>query len=111
MRIVELCPKAHHRELFTLRSVVRISELSGVYAVTNFHDEIIYIGSSKNIRSRVKQHLYSTKYEETTPMGVSYWFYYSLCDANRCFSMERGWLNHFILKEGRLPYFNKIFSP
>ena len=111
MMVSDLRPLADERVRFSLRAVPRLSTKSGVYVLSTFYCEILYIGSSCNLKNRMVQHLESVKYDHKSPKGRTYWLYYSSCPSNKCFYMERGWLNHFLLQEGRLPYFNKIRSP
>ena len=96
MMVRELTPSAHYRERFSPRTLAKLSTMSGVYVLSTFFQDILYIGSSRNLKQRVAQHLESTKYEHKSPKGRIYWFDYSFCQTTKCFYMERGWLNHFL---------------
>jgi DNA polymerase-3 subunit epsilon len=56
----EINPKSLHPGL-DLNTIDQIPARTGVYKLYNVQNEIIYIGKSKNIKSRVLQHLKNTK--------------------------------------------------
>jgi len=56
----EINPKSLHPGL-DLNTIDRIPSSTGVYKFYNVQNDIIYIGKSKNIKSRVLQHLKNTK--------------------------------------------------
>ena len=111
MNVSDLGPKVVLRETFSMAYLKRVTSQGGTYVLTNFSGEILYIGVTNNIKRRMKEHLNSEKYSVVTPQGASYWFYYRVSKEEKCFAIERGWLNQVILSEGYFPYFNKISSP
>jgi len=84
---------------------------SGIYLLTNFSGDILYIGISINLQRRFNEHLSSVKSFEMTPKGRSFWFYYSLCEEKKHRSLERGLLGQVELTEGCLPWFNRVSPP
>jgi DNA polymerase-3 subunit epsilon len=59
----EINPKIVHSAL-DLDIIENIPNKTGVYLFYNEHNQLIYIGKSKNIRSRVEQHLRNSKQEK-----------------------------------------------
>lgn len=86
------------------------AESCGVYVITTFQGKVLYIGKSKNIKQRMKQHLKSNK-TQTTPVGAAFWVNYITCNEHMAYSLEKGLISTYILNEGKLPYHNKIQPP
>ena len=61
----ELNPKLLHESL-DLDAIDNLPSKTGVYFFYNEHNELIYIGKSKSIKSRIEQHLRNTKNEKGT---------------------------------------------
>ena len=59
----EINPKIVHGAL-DLETIENLPNKTGVYLFYNEHNQLIYIGKSKNIRSRVEQHLRNSKQEK-----------------------------------------------
>jgi len=59
----EINPKIVHGAL-DLETIENLPNKTGVYLFYNEHNHLIYIGKSKNIRSRVEQHLRNSKQEK-----------------------------------------------
>ncbi|MGB7369295.1 MAG: GIY-YIG nuclease family protein, partial [Methylovirgula sp.] len=86
-----------------------IPERSGCYVLTNFSNEVMYVGLARNLRRRFSQHLDSDSKVATTAIGRAIlFFWYETLDINK---VERTWMNIYIQHEGSLPRFNKVYSP
>jgi len=108
MNVRELSGVPLQRVEFCRRKVGIVPQSGGVYVISNYFESVLYIGLSKNLQSRILQHLNHEQKLELTPEGRAYWFHYKLCSEKELRPDERGWLLHYQLHEGRLPYFNKI---
>ena len=64
----ELNPKILHPNL-DLETLDELPEKTGVYKLYNYTNQLIYIGKSKSIKSRVEQHLRNTSTKKGTVMG------------------------------------------
>lgn len=99
------------RVCFSQQKEKRIPKESGVYLLTNFSGEVLYVGVSINLRRRFCEHINSSKASLLTPQGKSFWFYYTLCYEKEYRALERGLLCQVELVEGRLPWFNQVRAP
>lgn len=112
MKYFELHPKPENKIEFHLSKLKFIPEREGCYMISNFSGDIMYIGLTNNLKIRFKQHLNSTKKVELTKIGIAFYFFYLLVnDKNKLNQLERGWLNHYELVEGKLPILNTIHTP
>ena len=96
---------------FSLKEKIILPKESGVYALTNFRGDVLYVGVSVNLRRRFLEHFDSNKSSLVTPFGRSYWFYYSLCPNRKHRYFERGLLHQAQLLDGCLPWFNRVGAP
>ena len=96
---------------FSYQKYSLIPKESGVYAITNYKGDILYIGISINLKKRFSDHIDSNKFHDITPIGKSYWFYYILKDPQNHRKFERGLIHHIELFDGALPWFNKYRPP
>ena len=111
MKTSNLTPVVEATMEFDLSKYKKIPSQTGCYAISNFENEILYIGKAKNLRNRFLQHLESPKKTNQTPFGKPYWFSYTLRnDEFELSRLEKGWLNHFELHNGGLPILNKIHA-
>jgi len=108
MNVRELNDSSLVRLEFSKRKTVLVPRNHGVYVLSNYFDSILYIGVSKNLQRRMLEHLNSEEKKNLTPEGRAYWFFYKVCSENEARPEERGWILHYALHEGKLPYFNKI---
>lgn len=112
MKVLELSPKPQKKIEFHFNKLKFIPEVFGCYVLTNFLDDILYIGLTNNLKVRCKQHLTSPKKIGLTELGATYYFHYLIySDATKLNKVERGWINYFELVEGKLPVLNSIHSP
>ena len=94
---------------FKLSNYKKVPTTFGCYVISNFNYEIMYIGKASNIQLRFFNHLETFEKTQLTEIGAAYWFSFKPCKNEFEISrLERGWLNDFILKEGKKPIFNKI---
>jgi excinuclease UvrABC nuclease subunit len=111
MKTSDLTPPVDATVEFDLSKNKKIPSQTGCYIISNFEQEILYIGKAINLRSRFLQHLDSPEKTNQTPLGKPYWFSYALRnDEFEISKLERGWLNHFELQLGGLPILNKIHA-
>lgn len=88
-----------------------IPETYGCYVISNFNNEIMYIGKATSLRNRFTDHIENTEKNRSTVLGKAYWFSFRIClNEFDIAKLEKGWLNAFELKEGKLPIFNKIHA-
>jgi len=111
MKIQELLPNPIDRVLFKLTSYKSVPKVEGCYVLSTFDDIILYIGLSKNLHERFKQHLDNTEKTSPTADGKAIWFYYTTYDKNNLPMLERTWINQYQVFHGCLPILNKINSP
>jgi excinuclease UvrABC nuclease subunit len=112
MKIIELDPKPNNKVNFVYMNLKSVTDNPGCYALTNFKEEILYLGLTKNLRQRAFQHFENPEKHNITDFGKSFYFFYlNVFDENKLFQIERGWLNKYELLHGELPPLNKIHSP
>ena len=110
MLVSDLAPITDDRVIFSYPKSHEVPEDSGCYVITTLDGTILYIGQSINIRSRMRDHLYTKEMTATMPSGESaYWFYYTLCPAAELNQLEGNWIDDHKLNEGgKLPPFNDV---
>jgi hypothetical protein len=111
MNIEDLTPSPTKKISFKLSAYKSVPQSEGCYALTTFEGTILYIGLTKNLHVRFKQHLDNPKKTTPTLEGKAIWFCYFLYEQGNLPKLERTWLNQFSNKHGRLPLLNKVNSP
>jgi len=112
MKVLELNPKPQNKIEFHFNKLKFIPAEFGCYILTNFLGDILYIGLTNSLKVRYKQHLDTPKKVALTELGVAYYFFYLIInDEHKLNKLERGWMNHFELLEGKLPILNSIHPP
>jgi len=112
MKITELSPKIFEKIEFQLSKVKFLPEKMGCYVITNFSKDIMYIGQTINLKSRLQQHLENDQKTKLTSNGKAYYFYFKIIEQEiHLNKLERGWLNAFELKEGHIPILNSVRGP
>ena len=114
MKVSELTPAPAERIRFNGWRQRTASPLSpGCYIIASFKDDILYIGQSKRISGRMKEHLTDLCKRQCTPYGVAYWLYHFVCEnKGELNALERGWvLQHKAREDGEMPPFNKVMPP
>ncbi|WP_417911477.1 GIY-YIG nuclease family protein [Candidatus Electronema sp. TJ] len=79
--------------------------------ITNFSNEILYIGLSKNLKRRFCQHLESKEKTASGTYGRPSFFNYLLIEERLLEQIERTWIHQFKILHGHLPVLNKVSSP
>lgn len=111
MIVTELIPKIEITVEFNFSNQKKIPTEFGCYVISNFNNEIMYIGKATSLKNRFTNHLDTPEKNINTKMGKAYWFSYKICKNEFEISrLERGWLNEYELKIGELPLFNKIHA-
>jgi excinuclease UvrABC nuclease subunit len=112
MKTDVLVPPPDNRIEFSYQKVKFVPAKGGCYVLTNYFNDIVYIGLATNLNRRMQDHLDNKEKTQSTAKGIAYWFHYRLVDdPNRLNSIERGWLNQYELNYGDLPVLNKMHSP
>jgi len=111
MIIDKMKPKIEYTIEFEFSKLNNVPETYGCYIISNFNNEIMYIGKATNLRGRMTNHLDTPEKNKKTRLGKAYWFSYKISKNEFEISkLERGWLNDYELKNGELPIFNKIHA-
>ena len=104
-------PKIENTIEFEFSKLNKAPETYGCYIISNFDNEIMYIGKATSLRNRMAGHLDTPEKNIKTRLGKAYWFSYKMCnDEFEISRLEKGWLNEYELKTGELPIFNKIHA-
>jgi excinuclease UvrABC nuclease subunit len=109
VRVLELIPPPSDSESFHRNRLRFIPSCSACYALTNFGDDILYIGRASDLRRRVEQHLDTPAKRQVTPQGRAvkvHWF-----ATLELAKVERTWINSHQITEGYLPCMNRINPP
>ena len=111
MFVKDIKPKIEFTKEFEFSKLNSIPDTYGCYIISNFNEEIMYIGKATSLRNRMTNHLDTPEKNTKTKLGKAYWFSYKLCENEFEISkLEKGWLNEYELKNGELPIFNKIHA-
>ena len=110
MLVSYLVPIPDNGIIFNCLGPDEVPEDSGCYVIATFDYTILYIGQSINIRSRMRDHLYTEEMTATMPSGKSaYWFCYTLCPIAELNQLEGNWIgDHKLNEDGKLPPFNDV---
>lgn len=109
MKLTELTPHPTNTEPFRRNRERFIPAAAGCYALTNFEQDVLYIGLTNNLRRRINEHLDNPEKTKLTHKGRATLFHWiETTDVNK---VERTWLNTHLLSEGTLPPLNKLYSP
>lgn len=112
MLVSALNPACEGRVQFSRSALSSLPESAGCYAISAYGQEILYLGQSKNVHDRVRQHLDSGEKSGQTPWGLAFWLDYILCERQDLDNVERGWVMQYRLSnDGEFPYFNKVSPP
>ena len=96
-----------NRVPFKLSDAVKVHAAPGCYVLSNFTDEVIYIGQSVNLRRRMQEHLKSSRMTALTRLGYASWFCYGLWGQSEIVKIESEMLSQYQMSEGRLPPLNR----
>lgn len=109
MNVATLVPEPTRREAFRRNRERFIPNASGCYVLTNFSNEVMYVGLASNLQRRFNQHLDSDQKTSVTALGKAILFWW--CETEEVNKVERTWMNIHIQHEGRLPLLNSVYSP
>ncbi len=111
MRVSDVTPIIEKTVEFEFSKKKKVPSIFGCYIISNFNNEIMYIGKATSLNDRMTSHLESPEKNIKTILGKAYWFSYKTCKNNiEISSLERGWLNQYELNTSSLPIFNKIHA-
>ena len=111
MKIIDLQPSPEKQIRFHLRLEKDVPTAAGCYALVSFDFVVLYIGLSKNLLRRFREHLDCKEKIMPTQDGKAFWFYYRLCEENDLEMLERTWLKIACDMDGRRPILNCVDSP
>jgi len=111
MKVIELEPIPSVRIQFKHSYYKNVPNISGCYALTNYENDILYIGLSDNLQNRFLQHLDNPDKTSTTENGKVIWFHFLEYDIINLPRLERTWLNKYEAFHGNKPILNKYNSP
>jgi len=113
MKVDKLIPPPAERTQFAWSHHAQVPAKPGCYALVTYDGEVLYVGlATTSIQSRMRSHLDMPEKRKGSPLGVPFWFYYSVvADRRDVGPIERGWMNQAILEDGEIPFLNKVFSP
>ncbi|MCK5062190.1 GIY-YIG nuclease family protein [Candidatus Parcubacteria bacterium] len=111
MNLKFLNPQIEYHIEFNYAKAKYVPIFCGCYVLSNYNNDILYIGKTNNLQRRFKQHLEDFEKVSLTRDGIAYWFSHRRCvDEYELSRLERGWLNHYELGESSLPLLNKIHA-
>ena len=111
MNVNELIPKPAFKVQFKLSNYIFIPKEAGCYILATFDNDIIYVGASDSLFYRFQQHLNNAEKANPNHEGKAIWFYYKSYDSVNLPTLERTWINQFVMNHGKFPMLNKINSP
>ena len=107
MNVSSLVPAPLHVKAFEWNAVRHVPERSGCYVLATFLRVVLYVGRTKNLRARIRQHLDDDKKLGSTEHGRAVFFVWMETDDHQ--RIERTWANVHIEHEGRLPILNRVY--
>ena len=111
MKVDQLIPLPTKKCVFTLSHYKRIPNAVGCYIISNYENDIIYVGLSNNLQRRFCQHLENPDKTSIGIYGRPTWYYYLFSSENELEKIERTWLNQYQNVHGCMPVLNKVASP
>ena len=109
MNVQRLQPCPEYRENFRRDRQRFLPEAAGCYVLASFHDVVLYVGLTKDLRRRFGDHLNDPKKSSTTANGRAFFFYWLECEEVE--KVERTWQNECMVVGGTLPILNDVASP
>ena len=92
---------------FDLRFLPWVPSSPGCYALSNIHEDILYIGETIDLRRRMEEHRKDPRMTQRTTMGLASWFHYMLVPAGEVKSTEDQLLVRYKFKETSNPPLNR----
>lgn len=112
MLVENLKPAAETGVVFEHFGVRDVPADSGCYALAVFDSRIVYIGQTRDLNQRMRQHLDDAKKRAKTPWGIAQRFYFRKCAVDGLSDLESAWVDQFrVANSGKLPFFNKVEPP
>jgi excinuclease UvrABC nuclease subunit len=69
MNVSKLIPKPEKKIEFIYKNINLVPRKMGCYVLTNFNNEIIYLGLTDNLSRRLKEHLENEEKNKLTAIG------------------------------------------
>lgn len=111
MNVTMLTPVPTGKTEFLWSRNVEVPDEPGCYAISAFDQKVLYVGLATSLRKRMGEHLDDPVKRKGYGGHAPYWFHYLVLPATEITTVERGWLNQSILKDGSFPPLNKVHSP
>ena len=112
MLATDLTPPPERNIVFAHFDIARIPSVSGCYALATFDRRVVYVGQTRDLNQRIRQHLEDNAKQAKTPWGVAHRIYYRECVVLELSDLESAWVDQFRLaNRGKLPHFNKVEPP
>ena len=108
MKVALLKPLLEKRVSFEWRFNAHVPAQPGCYALSNIYGEILYIGKSRDLCRRMKDHLNSPRMLKVTPLGKACWFNYRLVQREWCYHTEQSLRAQHRWTEGVLPFLDRM---
>lgn len=108
MKVSELRPEMVDKISFDLRFYPRAPMSSGCYILTNIYEDILYIGQTRCLQRRMKEHLEDRRMTQRTQMGLASWFYYEAVPEKDLFPTEQQMLLEYKFNHTVWPPLNRI---
>lgn len=80
----------------------------GCYCLANIFDDILYVGQTKSLHRRMKEHLDDSRMTQRTDSGLPSWYYFAEFDETKIHQVEDQLLGEHIFREGTIPRLNRI---
>ncbi len=111
MNVNKLSLPPKDKTKFCLSNYHKVPKKSGCYVLTNYDEDILYIGQAVDMRRRFEEHLDDPKKTRATSKGHAFWFHWLEWDKMKLNSLEGGWANFYKATEGERPIMNLIDPP
>lgn len=112
MTFAQLKPTPISKNYFDRCGSNQIPRVSGCYALCRSDGLIFYIGQSRNIRSRIKQHLQNPQKTKRTEFGTPSVVWFLEYPKEKLNSLENTWIQSYKNAHcGKLPLLNKVDAP
>ncbi len=76
MKLTQLRISQYAKLVFDLRFSAQVHARAGCYILTSLDDDILYIGETKDLNRRFKEHLDDPRMTSMTSKGKAAWFVY-----------------------------------
>ena len=111
MRINQLNPQPTECVSFERTMFWKVPQVAGCYILATSSGDILYIGQTKDLYKRIRDHLNDPQKTDPTPEGTASHFCYFECPEEKLQELESSWVDLFKAIHGKLPILNTINPP